>query len=65
MSTNIQSINGFSELEAFVFQLQSVKFNFSVICLQESWLHEHEDTSLIELDGYNCFELDGYNCFTK
>ena len=64
-STNIQSINAkFSELEAFVFELQSIKLNFSVICLQESWLYEPEDTSLIELDGYNRI-AQGKSCSTK
>ena len=38
-STNIQSINAkFQELEAFVEELHSLKFNFSIICIQESWL---------------------------
>ena len=54
----------FSELEAFVFELQSINFNFSVICLQASWLYEHEDSSLIELDGYNCI-AQGKTCSTK
>ena len=55
MTTYIHSINAkFSELEAFVFELQSINFNFSVIYLQESWLYEHEDTSMIELDEYKC-----------
>ena len=65
MSTNIQLINAkFSELEAFVFELQSINLNFSIICLQESWLYEHEDTSLIELDGYNRI-AQGKTCSTK
>ena len=34
MSTNIQSTNAkFSEVEVFSFELQSINFNFSVICL--------------------------------
>ena len=24
------------------------------LCIQESWLSEHDDTSLIKLEGYNC-----------
>ena len=40
-STNIQSISAkFQELEAFVVELHSLKFNFSIICIQESWLRE-------------------------
>ena len=35
----IQSINAkFQELEAFVLELHLLKFNFSIICIQESWL---------------------------
>ena len=54
-STNIQSINAkFQELEAFVEELHSLKFNFSIICIQESWLREQDDISLIQLEDYNC-----------
>ena len=45
LSSNIQSLHAkFNELEAFVTDLQSNKFEFSIICLQESWLSEHDDT---------------------
>ena len=55
LSSNIQSINAkFSELEAFVNDLSSLSFTFSIIYLQESWLSEHDDLSLIQLTGYNC-----------
>ena len=27
---------------------------FSAICVQESWLAEDDDTSLIQLEGYEC-----------
>ena len=54
-STNIQSINAkFQELEAFVEELHSIKFNFSIICMQESWLREQDDISQIQLEDYNC-----------
>ena len=44
LSSNIQSINAkFSELEAFVNDLSSLNFVFSIICLQESWLSENYD----------------------
>ena len=53
--TNIQSINAkFQELEAFVEELHSLKFNFSIICIQESWLRELDDISQIQLEDYNC-----------
>ena len=55
LSTNIQSIHAkFNELQAFVKDMQSVQFNFSVICIQESWLKDADDTSLIHLDDYTC-----------
>ena len=47
LSTNIQSIHAkFNELQTFVKDMQSVPFNFSVICIQESWLKDADDTSL-------------------
>ena len=43
LSSNMQSLHAkFSELLAFVTDLQSAQFNFSVLCIQESWLHENE-----------------------
>ena len=55
LSSNIQSLHAkFNELEAFVTYLQSNKFEFSIICLQESWLSEHDDTSILKLDNYQC-----------
>ena len=29
-------------------------FNFSVICIQEGWLKDADDTSLIDMDDYTC-----------
>ena len=53
--TNIQSNNvTFQELEAFVEEMHSLKFNFSIICIQESWLREQDDISKIQLEDYNC-----------
>ena len=50
LSYNIQSLNSkFCELEAFVDELAMIDFKFSVICLQESWLAETDDQSLIQL----------------
>ena len=55
LSTNIQSINAkFSELEAFIYDLNDAKFNFSVICLQESWLNDNDNVSLFQLADYEC-----------
>ena len=50
LSSNIQSIHSkFSELDAFVDELSTLNFKFSIICLQESWLSENDDLSLIQL----------------
>ena len=49
LSSNIQSINAtFSELEAFVNDLSSLHFKFIIIRLQESWLSDTDDLSLIQ-----------------
>ena len=49
LSSNIQSINSkFSELEAFVNELSTLNFKFCIICLQESWISETDDLSLIK-----------------
>ena len=65
LSSNIQSLNAkFCELEAFVDELATIDFKFSVICLQESWLAETDDQSLIQLKGYNCIS-QGKSCSTK
>ncbi len=37
--------------------LKRYNFMFSVICIQESWLSEGADTSLIQLEGYKCIPL--------
>ena len=64
-STIIQSINSkFQELEAFVEELHSLKLNFSIICIQESWLREQDDRSHIQLQDYNCI-AQGNSSSTK
>ena len=35
-------------------QLHSLKFNFSIICIQKSWLREQDEMSQIQLEDYNC-----------
>ncbi len=65
LSSNIQSINAkFSELEAFVNDLSSLNFLFRIICLQESWLSDNDDLSLIQLNGYDCISQEN-SCSTK
>ena len=55
ISSNIESMNAkFGELEIVVEQLNQVKFKFSAIYLQESWLSNDDDISPFKLDGYTC-----------
>ncbi len=64
-STNIHSINAkIDELRLFIESLKNFNFMFSAICVQESWLLEGDDTSLIQLDGYECIP-QGKVCSTK
>ncbi len=64
-SSNIQSVNAkFSELHAFIVDLESSNFNFGVICLQESWLNANDDITQIKLDHYNCV-IQGKTCSSK
>ncbi len=55
LSLNAQSINAkFGGLETFMSLFEQQNINFDVICLQETWLEEHWDTSLLQLEGYSC-----------
>ncbi len=64
-STNIQSINAkIDELRLFMEHLKTYNFMFSVICIQESWLSEGTDTSLIQLERYKCIP-QGKCCSSK
>jgi len=52
-STNIQSIRAkFDELKIFIEQLRNSSFEFSAICIQETWLSESDDITQLKLDGY-------------
>ena len=54
LSLNCQSINAkFDQLNIKVQQLKSKGYEFSTICLQETWLSSDSDTSLFKIDGYN------------
>ncbi len=65
LSTNIQSINAkIDELRLFVENLKTFNFMFSAICVQESWLAEGNDISLIQLEGYECIP-QGKACSSK
>ena len=41
----------FNELEAYVLELDKIKFNFIMICLQESWLKDNDAVSQIQLEN--------------
>ena len=65
LSSNIQSISAkFSELEAFVNDLSSLNFKFSIVHRQECWLSDIDDISLIQLSGYDCIS-QGKSCHNK
>ena len=54
LSLNCQSINAkFGQLNIKVQQLKSNGYEFSTICLQETWLSSDSDTSLFKIDRYN------------
>ncbi len=44
--------------------MKTFDFQFSAICIQESWLSEGDDTSQIQLDGYKCIP-QGKSCSSK
>ena len=53
LSINIQSLNAkIAQLRIMLNDLNQNGLYFSVICLQESWLSEDADTTLLNLDGY-------------
>ena len=53
LSLNIQSLNAkFEEFKIMLEFLSSRGHVFGVICLQETWLCDDDDTARFELDGY-------------
>ena len=62
LSLNTQSIN--AKFDAFVAFLEIAKQQnvyFHAICLQETWLSENSDLSLLQLNGFTCFS-QGKQC---
>ena len=54
LTLNSQSLNAkFLQLKAYVDFYKSHNIYFSAICLQETWLSDDADTSLLQLDDYN------------
>ena len=65
LTTNIESLNAkFDELLIHITELKKINFTYSVICLQETWLREMDDTSLFNIDGYNLIS-QGKSCGNK
>ena len=46
--------DNFKVLRTYVEQLRDINFEFSVICLQESWLEKDTDISHLQIKGYTC-----------
>ena len=54
LSVNIQSLRAkYNELTILLKHLQSQGFNFSIICIQETWLSDNYDTTDLLLEGFN------------
>ena len=61
-SLNCQSLN--AKIDQIKLKIEYLKENgveFSVICLQETWLSDDSDTSLLQIDGYQLISL-GKTC---
>ncbi len=64
-STNIQSIRAkFNEFKFFIKILKQNMFEFNVICIQETWLSDNDDTSCFKIEGYNLIP-QGKSCSQK
>ena len=54
LSLNCQSLNAkIDELRSYITMFQTQNYQFSVICLQETWLDERADVNLLQIPGYN------------
>lgn len=54
LSLNCQSLQSkFDQLQVYLKILEESNCPFSVICLQETWLKDNFDISLLQLEGYN------------
>ena len=55
LSINAQSLDSkYDELLLILNIAQSQNIRFHVICVQETWLNEMSDYSLVAIDGYKC-----------
>ncbi len=64
-STNIECFSAnFNELNVFVQELREKNFEFSALCMQETWLTDDDNYSHVELKGYKCIP-QGKSCSSK
>ena len=64
LSLNCQSINAkIDQLKIKLKQWKNLNCKYSVICLQETWLSDNSDTSLIQIDNYTLISK-GKTCST-
>ena len=62
LSMNIASIRSkFDEIDIFINQISKHYPPLSAICIQETWLDDHDDISLFNLEGYICLS-QGKTC---
>ena len=62
LSLNTQSINAkFNDLVILIESLRNINFEFAAICLQETWLDQNADLSLLQLTNYQCIS-QGKHC---
>ena len=54
LSLNCQSLQSkFDQLLIYLQLFEDANCPFSIICLQETWLKDNYDVSLLQLEGYN------------
>ena len=62
LTLNCQSLNAkFDELMLLIHRLEENHFEFSAICLQETWLREDSDLSMYLINNYHCIS-QGKSC---
>ena len=63
LSLNIQSIHAkFDEFKTLLSVFNESDINFGAIALQETWLSENHDTSLLHIPGYNLINQEKRCC---
>ena len=62
LSLNSQSLHAkFNKLEILIHELREINFEFSAICIQETWLDDNSDTGPFQLENYNCIPQGRYS----